>query len=85
MLRFACPKLKNLAAVMQEKYDARNRMILRHSSDADLLSVERDLIQIHKIIARHRRNCSHCKPRAASVQFGQLPGTKPLAPFEFAS
>ena len=47
--------------------------------------VERDLIQIHRIIARHRRNCSHCKPRAASVQFGQLPCTKPLAPFEFAS
>jgi hypothetical protein len=77
--------MKNLAAVMQEKYDARNRMILRHSSDTDLLGVERDLIQIHKTIARHRRNCSHCKPRAASMRFGQLPGTGPLAPFEIAS
>ena len=61
MLRFACPKLKDLATTMRQKYDLRSKMILRNGSDADMLTVEYDLIHIHRSIARHRRNCSHCK------------------------
>ena len=33
MLRFACPKLKDLATMMREKYGVRNKMILRNGSD----------------------------------------------------
>ena len=84
MLRFACPRLKNLATTMREKYDLRSKMILRNGSDTDMLRVEYDLIHIHRSIARHRRNCTHCKPQANSARFPsiglrQLPGERPFA------
>jgi hypothetical protein len=81
--------LKDLATAMREKYDARSKMILRNGSDADMLKVEYDLIHIHRSIARHRRNCTHCKPQAnstrlASTGLRQLPGERPFA-FDMAS
>jgi hypothetical protein len=90
MLRFACPKLKDLATRMREKYDLRNKMILRNGSDADMLKVEYDLIHIHRIIARHRRNCNHCKPypspaRTAPTGLRQLSDEKPFISFDMAS
>lgn len=68
MLRFACPKLKDLTTTMRVKYDLRSKMIFRNGSDVDMLKVEYDLINIHKSIARHRRNCSHCKSHANSAR-----------------
>jgi hypothetical protein len=89
MLRFACPKLKDLATMMREKYDVRNKMILRNGSDADMLKVEYELIRIHRTIARHRRNCFHCKPYAnlatASAGLRHLPSEKPFVSFDIAS
>jgi hypothetical protein len=90
MLRFACPKLKDLATAMRQKYDLRGKMILRNGSDAEMLKVEYDLIHIHRSIARHRRNCSHCKPyansaRPALASLGQLPGDRSFIPFDMAS
>ena len=90
MLRFACPELKALAAKMQEKYDTRNKLILRNSSDTDLRRVEHDLIRIHRSIARHRRNCTYCKPyanlvKATPMRAGQLPRSSPFISFDIAS
>jgi hypothetical protein len=90
MLRFACPKLKDLTTTMREKYDLRSKMILRNGSDADMLKLEYDLIQIHRTIARHRRNCANCVPHAtsarpASMGPGRLPGEKPFVSFDMAS
>lgn len=90
MLRFACPKLKDLATAMREKYDRRGKMILRNGSDADMLKVEYDLILIHRTIARHRRNCTHCKPypnsaRPAPTGLRQFAGGKPFLSFDMAS
>jgi hypothetical protein len=90
MLRFACPKLKGLAAMMREKYDARNKMILRNGSDADMLKLEYELVRINRTIARHRRNCFQCKPYptfakpVASGQ-GQTSGEKSFVSFDIAS
>ena len=90
MLRFTCPKLKDLATMMREKYDVRNKMILRNGSDADMLKVEYELIRIHRTIARHRRNCFHCKlyanlARTASMELSQLSSEKPFISFDMAS
>jgi len=90
MLRSACPKLKDLATRMREKYDLRNKMILRNGSDADMLKVEYDLIHIHRTIARHRRSCTHCKPdpnpaSTAPARLRQLSGEKPFISFDMAS
>jgi hypothetical protein len=75
---------------MREKYDLRSKMILRNGSDEDMLKVEYDLIHIHRTIARHRRNCSHCKPyansaRPASASPRQLPGERSFVSFDMAS
>lgn len=90
MLRFACPKLKNLATAMRQKYDLRGKMILRNGSDAEMLKVEYDLIHLHRTIARHRRNCTHCKPypnsvRLAPTSLRQLPGERSFVSFDIAS
>ena len=90
MLRFACPKLKDLATTMREKYDLRSKMILRNGSDGDMLKVEYDLIHIHRSIARHRRNCSYCEPRLnsarpATPRLRQLPDEGPFLSFDMAS
>jgi len=90
MLRFACAKLKDLTTAMRVKYDLRSKMILRNGSDADMLKVEYDLIHIYRSIARHRRNCSHCKPHANSarpalVSRRQLPDKNTFLSLDIAS
>jgi hypothetical protein len=90
MLRFACPKLKDLATAMRQKYDLRGKMILRNGSDADMLKLEYDLVHLHRTIARHRRNCTYCKPYANSARplptnLRQLPGERPFLSFDLAS
>lgn len=89
MLRFACPKLKDLATKMREKYDVRNKMILRNGSDVEMLNVEYELVRIHRTIARHRRNCLKCKPYAnsatAPTRLRHLPSEKSFVSFDIAS
>jgi hypothetical protein len=82
--------LKDLATAMREKYNLRSKMILRNGSDADMLKVEYDLIHIHRTIARHRRNCAHCKPgpnsaRPVPTGLRQLPGERSFISFDMAS
>ena len=63
MLHFPCVSLTSLAKMLGERYDTRNTLIARNSSDVDLLIVENDIVRIHKLITCHRRRCRHCKSR----------------------
>jgi hypothetical protein len=89
MLQSACPRLKGLAKLMQETYDVRSKLILRDDSDMELLRVEYDLIRIHRVIGRHRRYCSQCRPWDAGARepFSgvTLPsGSAPIFPYNIA-
>jgi hypothetical protein len=63
MLHFPCVSLTSLAKMLGEIYDTRNKLISRNSSDTDLLSLENEIIRMHKLISCHRRRCRHCKSR----------------------
>jgi hypothetical protein len=67
MLHFPCVSLTNLSRIVGERYDTRNRMIVRNRQNADLLTVENDIIRINKLITLHRRHCRHCKLREIRV------------------
>ncbi len=89
MLQSACPRLKGLAKLMRETYDVRSKLMLRDGSDLDLLKVEYDLIRIHRVIGRHRRYCSLCKPwdmstRAAFPGVRLHAGEVPVLPYDIA-
>jgi hypothetical protein len=90
MLQSACPRLKGLAKLMRETYDVRSKLTLSNGSDLDLLKVEYDLIRIHRVIGRHRRYCSQCKPwdarTRADLSGVRLPsGEPPVLPYDIAS
>jgi hypothetical protein len=90
MLQSVCPRLTGLARLMQDTYDVRSKLILSNGSDMDLLKVEYDLIRIHRVIGRHRRYCSHCKPwdmrtRAAFPEVRLPSGQIPVLPYDIAS
>jgi hypothetical protein len=82
--------MKDLATTMREKYDLRSKMILRNRSDAEMLRLEYDLVHIHRMIARHRRNCAHCRPQMSvakppTIGYSQLPGGKSFVSYDMAS
>lgn len=56
-----CAQLKSLSTLLREKYDERNKIIARGYVDTSLLKAELEIIQVQKIITRHRRRCTHCK------------------------
>jgi hypothetical protein len=66
MLRFPCVSLTNLSKMLGERYDMRNKLIVRNLR-ADLLTVENDVIRLNKLITIHRRHCQHCKLREIRV------------------
>jgi hypothetical protein len=66
---------------MRETYDVRSKLILRNGSDMELLKVDYDLIRIHRVIGRHRRYCSQCKPRDARAKTAFLGVTLPSGEF----
>jgi hypothetical protein len=63
MPQFLCASLNNLAKLLRERHDVRSKMILRNFPDEYLLTAEYEIIQINRLIARHRRRCSHCRAR----------------------
>jgi len=77
MSQFQCPLLSNLARLLREKYDVRQKMILRAFPDRDLLRSEYEIIRIQRLITRHRRHCPSCELREG---LGSVPGAR-LRPF----
>jgi hypothetical protein len=73
MLHFPCVSLSNLSKMLGEKYDIRNKMMVRSFSDPDLLEVENEIIRINKLITSHRRRCRHCKLRESRAAFIPIP------------
>jgi len=67
MLLSACAQLKTLSTLLREKYDVRNTIIARGYADTSLLKAEIEIIQVQKIITRHRRRCSNCKLNETSA------------------
>jgi hypothetical protein len=67
MLRFPCGSLRSLAKLLRERYDARNKMVIRNFSDPEMLAIEYEIIRINKLITRHRRRCPHCKVQESLV------------------
>jgi hypothetical protein len=63
MSQFQCPLLSNLARLLREKYDVRQKMILRAFPDRDLLRSEYEIMRIQRLITRHRRHCPSCELR----------------------
>jgi hypothetical protein len=63
MPQFLCASLSSLTKLLRERYDVRSKMILRNFPDEELSMAEYEIIRINRLIARHRRRCSHCKAR----------------------
>jgi hypothetical protein len=73
MLHFPCISLSNLSKMLGEKYDVRNKMMVRGFSDQDLLAVESEIIRMNKLITSHRRRCRHCQLRESRAAFFSIP------------
>jgi hypothetical protein len=73
MSQFQCPLLSNLARLLREKYDVRQKMILRAFPDGDLLRSEYEIMRIQRLITRHRRHCASCELRES---LGPVPGAR---------
>jgi hypothetical protein len=73
MLHFPCISLSNLSKMLSEKYDIRNKMMVRGFSDQDLLAVENEIIRMNKLITSHRRRCRYCKLRESRAAFIPFP------------
>jgi hypothetical protein len=58
----ACPSLNRLAALMQRVYRVRELIVADPLARVALVSVQTDLLRVHKLIKRHRATCAHCKP-----------------------
>jgi hypothetical protein len=73
MSQFQCPLLSNLARLLREKYDVRQKMILRAFPDRDLLRSEYEIMRIQRLITRHRRHCPSCERREG---LATIPGAR---------
>lgn len=87
MPQFQCPLLSDLARLLREQYDARQKMILRAFPDSDLLRSEYEIVRIQRLITRHRRHCPSCEQRenlvmAPAVRPGPFPGEAPIFPVD---
>jgi hypothetical protein len=61
MLRVACPQSSAMAKLLREKYDAQFAMVVSDAPAADLRRGEAELVQINRLMTRHRRICPQCK------------------------
>ena len=87
MLLSKCAQLKSLSTLLREKHDVRNKSIARGDPDTNLLKAEFDIIQVQRIMARHRRRCSYCKLYETSavisdVRLRPLPSEAPYFPIQ---
>ena len=57
----ACPSLNRLAALMQRVYRVRELIVADPLARVALVSVQTDLLRVHKFIKRHRATCARCK------------------------
>ena len=90
MSQFQCPLLSNLARLLREKYDVRQKMILRAFPDRDLLRSEYEIVRIQRLITRHRRHCRSCELRESMVsipgmRLRSFPEEAPIFPIDVAS
>ena len=56
-----CPSLNRLAALMQRVHRVRELIVADPLARVALVSVQTDLLRVHKLIERHRATCAHCK------------------------
>ena len=87
MPQFQCPLLSDLARILREQYDLRQKMILRAFPDSDLLRSEYEIVRIQRLITRHRRHCPSCELREShvtlpAVRLGPFPGEAPIFPVD---
>jgi RNA polymerase subunit RPABC4/transcription elongation factor Spt4 len=61
MLRVTCAQLSAIAKLLREKYDAQFAMVVSDAPAADLRRGEAELVQINRLMTRHRRICPQCK------------------------
>jgi hypothetical protein len=79
-----CSLLGEQAERLRDLYDMQHRLISRDGSASELRAVEFDLIQMHRIIKRHRIRCSECKlndrfafPMRSDMRLRPLPSEAP--------
>jgi len=87
MLSSTCAQLKSLSTLLREKYEVRNKIIAREYPDTNLLKAELEVIQVQRIITRHRRRCSCCKLHETSaastdIRLRPLPSEGPYLPIQ---
>lgn len=63
MFNTLCPMLGRLSGILRDAYHARTNALLGSKSNSGevLFKAERDLDRAHRLIARHRITCPHCK------------------------
>ncbi len=89
MSQFQCPLLSNLARLLRDRYDVRQKMILRAFPDRDLLRSEYEIMRIQRLITRHRRHCPSCELRESlaatpAERIRPFPGEAPIFPVDLA-
>jgi hypothetical protein len=60
MLRATCPKLRAIAGLLREKYDAHFALIARNAEAGELRHAETEVFRANRLMANHRRKCPHC-------------------------
>jgi hypothetical protein len=81
MLRVTCAQLRAIAKCLREKYDAQFAMVVNDAPAADLRRGETELVQINRLMTRHRRICPQCK----SISAINAPGRPRPFLFDMAS
>jgi hypothetical protein len=64
MLQATCPKLRAIAGLLREKYDAHFALIARDAQAGELRRAEAEVFRTNRLMTNHRRKCPHCTPAA---------------------
>jgi hypothetical protein len=62
MLQATCPKLRAIAGLLREKYDAHFVLIARNAPAGELRHAEAEVVRTNRLMTNHRRKCPHCAP-----------------------
>ena len=62
MLQATCPKLRAIAGLLREKYDAHFALIARNAPAGELRHAEAEVFRTNRLMTNHRRKCPHCRP-----------------------
>jgi hypothetical protein len=74
MLQATCPKLRAIAGLLREKYDAHFALIARNAPAGELRHAEAEVFRTNRLMTNHRRTCPHCSPAFTP---GTSLGTRP--------